>query len=559
MTVEAIADVLAEKNFKPCSSNNGGAHCFTGNILCNGDPVPIEIEISDLDFVRPPAIRVLHRPEALQGFQPHFGINDTLCYINDGSVYLDRYNPVGVVCSCLDKASQVLGEIASKSYIDDTHEEFASYWQGQRLFIDSSPTYQGVLSSAVVTTINDKSFLLISSDISRKIDEFSSLGFSCEAVIKSSGYIFKSEKAPAVTGKNWPPQTLRQVIDWIQSYDEDLYKEIYRHMGKEWIVSAIWPFFIVRTPGGDVGFRFNVNKLIREKLGRTPSVLRKYLLGAGSGVSVERYVGRRIDKGFIHSRNIVDEKNLRDKKILIIGCGTIGGYLSTYLARLGGGLGSKGKLILCDSDTFSPSNIGRHVLGMYALLENKADAVKNEIKRELPHLNVESRPGDARNIKDLFNVDIVVDATGEEVFSMALNEIFTERRIAGKKTPDVLHVWTREEGKYSQALFVDSLKTACYSCLYIRQPSGEVDERYPTSSKVARKSGYKLVGCEGYMPFPVSASVQAAALGVDMLLDWVRGSPSPRFRTKANHVITGDKNKNKDPQPLRKCPACQKS
>jgi len=108
VTVEVIAEVLADKGFKPCLPQIEGAYCFVGNILCNGDPVPVEIEIFDLDFIAPPIIRILKRPMSLQGFQPHFGVNDTLCYINSGSVFLDRYNPVGVVCSCLDKASEVL-------------------------------------------------------------------------------------------------------------------------------------------------------------------------------------------------------------------------------------------------------------------------------------------------------------------------------------------------------------------------------------------------------------------------------------------------------------------
>ena len=557
MTIGLITEVLADRKFKPCDSLEEGAYCFSGSILCNGEPVPIELEIRDFDFIVPPIIRVIERPSKLQGFQPHFGTNDELCYINKGMVYLDRYNPGGVVCGCLEKASTVLSVLASKNRCDDTHEEFSAYWNGEYIYIDCASKYEGVVSVAALKTAKDINIPLVSIDPDKRVKQLETIGWRCDFYNENNGYVLTSRVVPSVSGDVWPPKTLGQVTEWIKGYDKALYEKIYRQLASKWFIKSVKPFFILRTPSGDFGFRFTLNAKYKEQLGRKPSNFRNYLIGKGSSVNVTLLSGRKFDQNYIHSRNLLDKKNFRNKKILLAGCGTIGGYLASYLARLGAGLGNKGKLILCDPDNLNTENIGRHVLGMYALAENKAHSVRDLVLRDFPHLNVESRPADIRDVKELHNVDIVIDATGEEALSIALNEIFTQKRIAGNKTSDVLYVWTGGAGDVAQALMVDSLQTACYSCLYIRKPNGNVVERFKTLKTKGVKPGYVQVGCEGFMPFPVSASVQAASLAVEMMFDWVRGDPSPRFRTRVLNAKNSASPNDQDPSQLKDCPACQ--
>jgi len=558
VTIEIISEALGDRNFSPCDPVKSGAYCFAGNILCNGEQVPIEFELRDLDFISPPIIRVLKRPKKLEGFQPHFGVNDELCYINKGMVYLDRYNPEGVVYGCLDKASEVLSNLASKNPDNDTHDEFASYWNGNYLYIDTSDSYEGVISVVIAETVHGKKTLLAGENPLKRVQQLENIGWKSNKVLQEGGYIFLSSVSPAVTGANWPPKTLDQALNWIKSNDEELYKKVYRQFTCQWFTKTNTVFLVFRTPGGDFGFRFKLDKKLKEKLGKKPKYFRNYLINHGSYFKIERLVGFRFDQNYIHSRNLIDNKNFCNKRILLAGCGTIGGYLATYLARLGAGLGNKGRLIVCDPEDLNPENVGRHVLGMYALLGNKSQAVKNLILNEFPHLNIDSRPVDVREVKELYNVDIVIDATGEEGFSIALNEIFTQRRLAGNKIPDVLHVWTGGAGEVAQALMVDSLKTACYSCLYIRHPNGEVTERYPTTKAGDESNKYKRVGCDSFMPFPVSASVQTASLAIDMMLDWIRDISSPRFRTKVLNIKNSIILKDQDAPPLKNCPACQK-
>lgn len=64
-------------------------------------------------------------------------------------------------------------------------------------------------------------------------------------------------------------------------------------------------------------------------------------------------------------------------------------------------------------------------------------------------------------------------------------------------------------------------------------------------------------GCEGlYVPFPAAASVQAAALAMEMVQAWLDGAEAPSFRTR---VLDQSRQIHfQDCTPLRYegCPAC---
>ena len=90
----------------------------------------------------------------------------------------------------------------------------------------------------------------------------------------------------------------------------------------------------------------------------------------------------RIDDRYLARRNMPKSKTLAGKNLAIVGCGTIGGYLSDMLVKAGAGT-CGGKLTLVDFDYLLPQNIGRHRLGFPDLLSNKAEAMAKELKRSL--------------------------------------------------------------------------------------------------------------------------------------------------------------------------------
>jgi beta-lactamase superfamily II metal-dependent hydrolase len=59
-----------------------------------------------------------------------------------------------------------------------------------------------------------------------------------------------------------------------------------------------------------------------------------------------------------------------------------------------------------------------------------------------------------------------------------------------------------------------------------------------------------------FTPFPVSRSVAAAALGLEVTLAWVNDKPGPRFRNRMFDVGQAYSLKDANPAPSSTCPAC---
>ena len=77
---------------------------------------------------------------------------------------------------------------------------------------------------------------------------------------------------------------------------------------------------------------------------------------------------------------------LRGKRILVVGCGGLGGHLIDMLARIG-----VGSIRAVDGDVFDPSNLNRQLLSEIPLLGiSKAKAAAAKVSRVNPDVEVEA-------------------------------------------------------------------------------------------------------------------------------------------------------------------------
>ncbi len=115
-----------------------------------------------------------------------------------------------------------------------------------------------------------------------------------------------------------------------------------------------------------------------------------------------------------YSRNIpsLSEQEcalLRQKRVLILGCGGLGGHLVDMLLRLG-----MGSLRVCDGDVFDETNLNRQLLSERALLGvNKARAAAIHAEAVNPNVTVEvvDTPMTRENVDALVSgCDAVLDA-----------------------------------------------------------------------------------------------------------------------------------------------------
>ena len=77
---------------------------------------------------------------------------------------------------------------------------------------------------------------------------------------------------------------------------------------------------------------------------------------------------------------------LQKKRVLVVGCGGLGGHIIDQLSRIG-----VGTMRVCDGDVFEPSNLNRQLLSRIPLLGvSKAKAAADHIAKVNPDITVEA-------------------------------------------------------------------------------------------------------------------------------------------------------------------------
>ena len=105
--------------------------------------------------------------------------------------------------------------------------------------------------------------------------------------------------------------------------------------------------------------------------------------------------------------------SLEDKKITLIGAGTIGSNLAQILIRLGAGSLQNKPLVIVDNDSYEPENFTRHVLPFESFGKSKAIELVNYLRWLNPLLEITYEAKSVYNC-DLNNTDFIIDATGED-------------------------------------------------------------------------------------------------------------------------------------------------
>lgn len=495
---------------------------------------PCEVQL-DPTFFELPRIRLLEHPLELPKAVPHLGAEGSLCYLAKGTVILDIYDPVGQSLACLQRAAAVLGQILKGEMIEDLAEEFFAYWNGWLCFVDMQGDDLGRQNCIVARTSEDPLWFITDNE-DRTKKKLSSLGLQVTDKTVLT-YRVKTTAQPRPLTSHWPPETVGDILAWQSTLDPRCRRKIHERIKDGESKKANGVLIIIESPLMTYGFAVLFDHQASQKKKLVDRMDSSY------GLKVMPISVIRIDDRYLAQRNIPKSKTLAGKRIALVGCGTIGGYLSDMLVKSGAGT-CGGKLTLVDFDCLLPQNIGRHRLGFPDLMSNKAEAMAKELRRMSPGAEVHALPVDVRQAQ-LGQLDLLIDATGEESLGHWLSGHYRP------PTP-MLSVWIEGPGTAVRALMKTNASGACYRCLWHSHRRGELRSTLDPLPTIL--AGY---GCEGlYVPFPASVSVQAASLGAEMALDWINGVHSPALRTRlidhAHQLATPDC----DPLQDQDCPIC---
>jgi hypothetical protein len=528
-----------------------GGYRYIGAIAVAGRSVAASLTFDDLEFAKLPVLNLLNANSDCPEVIAHLGRDDEFCFARKEQILLDRYRPGGSVLECLNLAREALERaLTRKDQAIDIALEFPQHWLGQEVaLVDFRSTTSGSAWFYRIRRRGNKQLAVLADNEHALF----ALGLSTTelAVARESrqpAHVFRTSRALTLDSNRRRPDFLADFLTWADSVEQGLTAKA--------ITEAASGFpdlttLFVYGPNGCVGVEPDIG-FPAKKLQRSQG-LASHLRARATTIPVKRIECSRMDPEYVLSRNLHDIPSLANKRIALIGCGTIGSHLAKLLVQSGAGW-NEGCLFLIDREGLVPGNVGRHFLGLRHIGENKAEAMHAELLRLFPEHRIIACPSDAqRQLSQIATCDIVIDATGEEALSRSVNDFFVKKRQQGV-APPILHVWLMGKGDAAQALLVNSPEHACYKCLRVGHDG---PWRF---NPVLQEHQAELVSgpCgEGmFMAYGVGAPVISAGLGLQMVLDWVAGDSRPNFRTIRLNESRTRSIKNQNPSRQPNCEAC---
>ncbi len=438
-SIQMISEALADnKEFCELPPEDNGYpsefKVWSSFVETNGKKWEIHVLLTK-DFPdQPPQIKVLGGEKLILKI-PHVFEDGNLCVIPESSS-IDINNPVDLFWEVVESTKKIL----EGKEVDDFQTEFSVYWNrcldsgGKVSLLIDSPEVLG--TSFDISYSENFIFASISTESLKKWQENF---FGTKNQVKSTrNGILVVLDAPLLPKEY--PETLSDLVTMLLSInaEEELELLIKLFVSKQ---PLIFVLLAQKTDNGYAlgGVYFQVTTVtnynlimsgkqsIREIIDKCLPLMKK--------TKVTKCLVERIDYSWIHSRG-GDGGSFQKRAVLLIGCGSLGGYVAHYLAKAG-----VSKITIIDHDKLKWANIGRHILGAKFCGRFKAQATALSLGNEMPHLQISwitKKWQDALRDNDkLFdNYDIIVSTIGDWRSEGPLNYISHEIKI-----PPILFGW----------------------------------------------------------------------------------------------------------------------
>lgn len=529
-----VADALRSRGFEFRERGENGRYIFWGPLEGNGATYPCELAV-DPTFLRLPRVRLLELPESLPRVAPHIGGAGDVCYVAAGTVSLDIFDPAGQTIACLLQASEVLTSVLKGELREDLEDEFYVYWHGEFCLVDLQETRLGA-QRTLLLRVDGRRIPVVTDDEERTRRKVLPFGWEVTETSVPT-YRVKTTAKPKPNNRDWPVSTVSELLAWQGLLDQRCRRKLEEQMNKARATKTSVALFLVDSPLMTYGFFIHFRPNARRHRGDKVLPLPLY------SHPVFPMTVMRLDDRYAAERNAPGRKTLAGKRLVQIGCGTIGGYLADMLVKAGAGTGG-GELVLVDYESLGPQNLGRHRLGFPSLFRSKAVELAQELSRLMPGAKIIPLPEDAQTAL-LGKFDLLIDATGEEALGHWLS--------AKYRASSMLTIWIEGPGTAVRGLLRVRGDGACFRCLCDANKKGSLRSVVGDVPKLLAGQG-----CEGlYVPFPATVSVQAAALGAEMVAAWVNSELSPALRTRVLDAKFVGATPDFDPQMNLECPACR--
>ena len=487
---------------------------YEGIVEINGEKVLIRI---DLGHGFPEELPLISVPE-VRRFVPHCS-NGLLCLFERDSIMIIPDMGEQLLLDCYDRAIEILS-MDPQHQKNEILREFIAYWSeasrenGILLFssLRGASLHEFKQYTAVGESYNR---LVVSESISGSFNLLKKyMNIDADESQKMVNIpVFRIRLRNTVIPPLTKAPTWRMIRTFIADNITASQKKWFNKMLDEKlkIVNRII-MLIIPSPFGDQVACYHIIHQQKKTLS-----LRNI-----STCKVEPVLTARIDRDYMLARGGAT-KTMEGKSVLLIGCGSIGGFLAADICHCG-----IGTLDILDKDILSPDNVYRHILGFSDAIigKYKSDTMKQYLEDHFPYTDI-----DALSFKDrraetfiqdterLLSYDLIVSATGDPSLNLKINDIIRNQQ---KQIPFV--VCFNEPysiGGHAIAILSDG---GCLRCLYSDPLTGNLVAYQGSFVDPDQSFTKTLSGCAGsFVEYSALDSQQTATMTARLIMEILEG------------------------------------
>lgn len=456
-----------------------------------------------------PAIFILPVPK----MRLHIDSKGKICLTDESSLLLDVSRPAQLIIECLRLADRVLNlSPDDPEYQVELKKEFLSYWG----FQEHGTSIWSIFPISNCHSIQEvslfqfgKSYILASSlaEANSFLCDYRGLAPIDESKGASQyAWVMRLKDGAAILSP-FENHDWSDIIRYIKNNSDLETRQKFWDLASKLVKKTIvWLIFVVPASDeaeGDIVFGVSVAIKNAHKMpikaSRSKAVLQ---------VNVVRY-----DYDFLLSR-CGASSSLKDKRVLLLGCGSVGGFLANNLCQMG-----ITQLDILDKDTFSADNVHRHFMGFEAV-KQKATSYKSDLLRniltekyvysDIDSLNYIDRTVETVILKNpdrLCQYDLIISALGEPTLNLAISDLLVTHQI---RVPFIV-CFNEPYGIGGHVITTNISNESCLRCFYTDPVCGALCSF--RGSLVGANQTFKksLSGCSGiFVPYSTLDSQQTA-------------------------------------------------
>ncbi|WP_415912171.1 ThiF family adenylyltransferase [Neptuniibacter sp. QD37_11] len=315
-----------------------------------------------------------------------------------------------------------------------------------------------------------------------------------------------------------PPTSRDNIKEWFleltNTLDDKAAQDLKEQAGS-YRSSKFWLVINGPTPSGTAWFGISLKNSVKKALPLTSEKLESWTLEPCNVLLFNPALLMPRSGANLH---------LTDKRVLLVGCGSVGSEIADKIASAG-----VGELYLLDYDVFEFENIYRNSLHISFVGINKAQALKYQVGTKYPWLNIECIVGELldKNITQktfLQSFDLIVIAIGSPTHERLFHDFLIKNQVQSA----VINTWVEGYGVGGHAVLDIHGSKGCLRCAYI---DNETETNGLSSNLNFLEDDQSLTvnhaGCgQLYLPYSGVNSAQTAIMATDLAVRYLRGNIS---------------------------------